>query len=100
MDRITLLTVLIPALPLAATIITAVFGARALKNLSHLPIALALIVAFLCSLSLVFRISEEQQRPEYSGQTGFAQTVTLFERNKSGKCWHPDTLDIPSAVSR
>ena len=78
MHTIHLLTVLIPALPLVATIVTAIFGARALRGYSHLPIALALIVGFLCSLSLVFRIAEEQQRPEHATGQGFAQTVTLW----------------------
>jgi NADH-quinone oxidoreductase subunit L len=49
---ILLLASLIPALPLAATVIIALFGARMLKNASHVPAVAAVGGSFLLALAL------------------------------------------------
>jgi NADH-quinone oxidoreductase subunit L len=49
----TFLIVMIPALPLAAAIITLVFGARLLKDQSHVPLAVAVPASFVLSLVLL-----------------------------------------------
>jgi NADH-quinone oxidoreductase subunit L len=62
------LIILIPALPLAATLITALFGKRVLKQRSHLPALLACMLAFVFSLLLIDSISQEAHHARVSGQ--------------------------------
>ena len=52
------LAVLIPALPLAATGITALLGKRWLKERSHWPVLVACVAAFLVSLRLFMLVSD------------------------------------------
>ena len=47
------LLILIPALPLAAAVLTAVLGPRVLRTRSHLPTVIAIGVSFLASLLLL-----------------------------------------------
>ncbi len=54
------LLMLIPGLPLAAAIVTAVFGPRVLRSQSHWPTVLALIGSFACSAALLYQISRQQ----------------------------------------
>jgi NADH-quinone oxidoreductase subunit L len=51
------LMVLIPASPLVATFITALFGKFVLKERSHIPVVVALAASFLLSLVLLFRVA-------------------------------------------
>ncbi len=51
--------VLIPALPLAAAIFTAIFGKHLLGPRAHLPTVLAIIASFLCSLPVLFEVREQ-----------------------------------------
>ncbi len=72
------LLVLIPALPLAATLLTAIFGKHVLKERAHLPTVIAFVASFLCSLGLLFEV-----RTEISGQipkssVGWEATVNLW----------------------
>jgi NADH-quinone oxidoreductase subunit L len=53
------LMVLIPALPLAACIFTAIFGKHFLGTRAHLPTVLAIIGSFLCSLPLLFEVRRQ-----------------------------------------
>src|SRR5262245_49133357 len=53
------LLVLIPALPLAAAIVTAALGPRVLKNNSHLPVVLALSGAFVASVLLLAEVQNQ-----------------------------------------
>jgi NADH-quinone oxidoreductase subunit L len=50
------LLILIPALPLVATLAVAAFGKRVLREQSHLPVALALIGSCLASVLLIFAV--------------------------------------------
>ncbi len=50
------LLILIPALPLLAAIVTAVFGPRVLGSKSHLPVVLALAGSCVCSLLLLAEV--------------------------------------------
>jgi NADH-quinone oxidoreductase subunit L len=54
------LMILVPALPLAAAILTAVLGRHVLRGQSHMPTVLALAAAFALSLGLVFEVRKEQ----------------------------------------
>ena len=59
MFEIPTLIVLIPALPLLGTIVTAVFGPKFLREQSHLPVLLATIASFLCSVMLASQVRQE-----------------------------------------
>ena len=77
MDTITLCLLLIPALPLAAAIFIALFGARLLGEASHWPVVIAIGGSFLCSLLLIREIQTEQSKlPE--GSAGYEKVVTLW----------------------
>ena len=53
------LLILIPALPLAATVVTAVLGPRVLRERSHLPAVTAIALSFVASILLVFQVQEQ-----------------------------------------
>ncbi len=56
MPDIRTLVILIPALPLAAAVLTACLGSRALRGRSHVPTVVALLLSFLASIALVFQL--------------------------------------------
>ncbi|MEX0678524.1 MAG: NADH-quinone oxidoreductase subunit L [Pirellulales bacterium] len=58
-DAIPTLLVLIPALPLAATIVTAVFGRSVLREKSHVPVVVALVASCVASLVLLAEVHEK-----------------------------------------
>ena len=69
--------VLIPALPLAATLVTALLGKPLLGPRSHLPVVVALVLAFLLSFSLLFSVAGEvKNQPEDAH--GWETTVNLW----------------------
>lgn len=63
-----LLLILIPALPLAASLLTAILGARVLKEKSHLPTILAIGASFICSLMLLSTVNGLNADPEFKGE--------------------------------
>jgi NADH-quinone oxidoreductase subunit L len=69
------LLILIPALPLAAAIVTAMLGRRVLRGQSHLPTVIALLLSFVASIVLVFQV---QQQIERSGENYRPAAVTLW----------------------
>lgn len=76
------LVILIPALPLAATIVTAVLGATVLRGRSHVPVVTALVLSFIASILLVFRV---QGQIEHAAQNrgpmpsvGWEEVVPLW----------------------
>jgi NADH-quinone oxidoreductase subunit L len=65
------LSILIPALPLAATLITAIFGKRWLKERSHLPALAACVLGFVLSLMLIDSVSRKalaDRQAEHAGR--------------------------------
>ena len=60
-----ILMILVPALPLAAALMVAVLGPRILRARSHWPVVLALVGSCLCSLVLLWHVS--QQPAGYAG---------------------------------
>ncbi len=73
------LLVAIPALPLAATLLTAVLGPRVLRGRSHWPTVLALATAFVLSTLLlreVNRLSDEN--PSGDAAVGVAEVVDVW----------------------
>ncbi|MEX0977485.1 MAG: proton-conducting transporter membrane subunit, partial [Pirellulales bacterium] len=69
------LLVLIPALPLAATIVTAVFG-RVLKQMSHLPVIAALVASCVASLLLLAEVQRNVEADD--AMIGWETTVELW----------------------
>ncbi|HRX78254.1 MAG: NADH-quinone oxidoreductase subunit L [Planctomycetaceae bacterium] len=81
-DSLSKLLILIPAFPLAAAIIIAITGPKLLKQWSHVPVIVALVASFICSLGLlneVRRRSASVDR-EHSGlvHAGFEHVVNLW----------------------
>ena len=59
-DTIRNCLVLIPALPLAAAGVAALFGSKLLRGYSHLPVVLALIGSFACSVAVLREVASRQ----------------------------------------
>ena len=72
------LLVLIPALPLAATLVTAALGSRVLKERAHVPTVLAFVASFVCSLSLLFAVRSEISGQDSKTHVGWESTVNLW----------------------
>ncbi len=70
------LLILIPALPLAATLLTASLGKRVLRARSHIPAVTALLLSFLASVALVFQMQTRIDR--VGGGRKCEETVTLW----------------------
>ncbi len=64
------LLILIPALPLAATLLTAALGRRVLRGRSHVPVVTALLLSFAASVFVVFRVQERIAHDGGAGQGG------------------------------
>ena len=77
---IKILLVLIPAMPLAATLLTAVLGRHVLRGRSHLPTVAAIAISCLASLFLVASVQSEADRAKKDNpqSVGYHQTVTLW----------------------
>lgn len=76
------LLILIPALPLAATLLTAVLGRHVLRERSHIPVVLAFLLSFIASIVLVFQVQERVEQQPGQGRAGptigCEQVVTLW----------------------
>ena len=86
MSDIDLLLVLIPGLPLAAAVVTAIFGKPLLGRQSHWPTVLALAFAFLASVALLVEVGRAsrlaaeraQGKPPESRPLGYERIVRLW----------------------
>ena len=76
------LLILIPALPLAATLLTAALGKRVLRRRSHLPVVLAIAASCAASVLLVFAVRSGAEKT-----TGYHKVVTT-------------TLKLPGVITR
>lgn len=76
------LLILIPALPLAATLLTAALGKHVLCERSHIPVVSALLLSFVASIVLVFQLQERINPQAGQGRGGrlcfYEQVVTLW----------------------
>jgi NADH-quinone oxidoreductase subunit L len=77
MPEISQLLPLIPALPLAAAMLTAVLGPRLLRGRSHWPTVIALVLSCAASLTLLFQVHREAGQEEYE-RSGYEKIVTLY----------------------
>ena len=71
-DPIRLLLILIPALPLVAAALTALLGARVLRQHSHWLTIAAVLASFICSLMLVRELHYEQSAVTPSDQVAMS----------------------------
>lgn len=82
MFDITTLLILIPALPLAATLLTAALGKYVLRERSHMPVVGALLLSFVASIVLVFQVQEQVERRAGQGRgevpNYYEQVITLW----------------------
>ncbi|MGA2798097.1 MAG: NADH-quinone oxidoreductase subunit L [Thermoguttaceae bacterium] len=78
MNDIKTLLILIPALPLAAALLTAVLGPRILRARSHWPTVISLSISCAASLLLVYQIHQENKD---SAGTGLAKTIFDCEKH-------------------
>src|SRR4026207_659456 len=69
------LMVLVPALPLASAVLTAVLGPKLLRQASHVPTIVALATSFVLSIALLFEV--QSRAPESKG-IGWEETVTRW----------------------
>ena len=84
------LLILIPALPLAATLLTAALGKRMLGRRSHWPLVLALAGSLLLSLLLLIAVGQQVSQATGGEENAMVeQTVTLWT-------W----ADVPGASAR
>ncbi|MBI3838301.1 MAG: NADH-quinone oxidoreductase subunit L [Planctomycetia bacterium] len=86
------LLILIPALPLTATIVTAVFGRSALKQNSHRPVVLALLGSFVASLMMLAQVRQESEAKP-SQMVGWETSVDLWNWAEV-----PNALNTPPAA--
>ncbi len=77
MFSIPTLLVLVPSLPLLATLVTAALGKKVLREQSHWPAVVGIALSLLASLVLLFQVRGAVGRPE-QGQIGYEQVVHLW----------------------
>lgn len=90
MSQLEYLMVLIPALPLAAAIITAILGPKVLRQWSHVPVAAAIAGSFVLSALLLMQVSQLQNAADAK-----ATSPQSFEHVKSLWTW----LDLNNALT-
>jgi len=79
MFEITTLLVLIPALPLTATLVTVALGKPLLGRRSHVPVVTALALAFAVSLALLVQVHRAAGHAGgHGGPLGFERIVPLW----------------------
>lgn len=69
-------------MPLAAALITALFGPKVLRGRSHWPIILGLLISCLASLLLVYQVQQNsstaKENTEKTNSIGYEKVVTLW----------------------
>ncbi|MEX0937603.1 MAG: NADH-quinone oxidoreductase subunit L [Pirellulales bacterium] len=98
LTRIQWMLVLIPALPLAAAVMTAALGPKLLRGRSHWPTILALAGSLVCSLVLAMDVARESRAVHDAGTAavGWEQTVDLWVWAKVDDA-HRAPADAPTA---
>jgi len=105
-ENIKTLMVLIPALPLGATLVTAVLGPKVLKQRSHLPTVIALVASFVLSLFLLFDVRarvDEAASPKVDGQPktiGVEIVHTLWTWAAIDNEYHHPATDVADKPAR
>ncbi len=109
------LMLLIPALPLAASLVTALLGARVLRKASHWPVILGCLGSFVCSVMLLLSVRAEMASDPASARAeetvattpvlgGYAHTETLWTwacvDNAYPQARHPVAAGAKEVASR
>lgn len=81
------LMILVPALPLAAALLTPLLGPRVLRERSHLPTVAALIASCLCSVLLLRAVRSEAEIAP--ADQGYEQTLVLWSWADVQGAWRP-----------
>lgn len=89
------LMILIPALPLAAAVLTALFG-RMLGERSHWPVVVALVSAFGCAVALLGQVQHESTAS--SSTVGWEATYDLWKWVKISEAQATPEAARPAAV--
>jgi NADH-quinone oxidoreductase subunit L len=89
--------VLIPAFPLAATLLTAIFGKHVLKQRAHLPTVVAFVASFLCSLALLFEVRTEVSAQIPKSSVGWEATFNLWQWMKVDNVLSTKDNAVPGA---
>ncbi|HID76009.1 MAG TPA: NADH-quinone oxidoreductase subunit L [Planctomycetaceae bacterium] len=72
------LAILIPALPLAAALVTAVLGKRVLRGASHWPSVAAIGLAWLASMALLIQVHRRaSETAQQKGLAGYEQIIPV-----------------------
>ncbi|NQT38428.1 MAG: NADH-quinone oxidoreductase subunit L [Planctomycetes bacterium] len=72
------LLIAIPALPLVATLVTAVFGRRVLRQRSHWPVVAAVAGSFLASLLLLNEVHKAAALEDSNQKVGYESVLALW----------------------
>jgi NADH-quinone oxidoreductase subunit L len=88
------LMVLVPGLPLAAALLTAVLGPRQLKSLSHWPVILALAGSCVSSLLLLSEV--RQQAADTAAEGGYEHVLSLWTWAHIPDAYHQ--VDVSSSA--
>lgn len=89
MSNLETLMVLVPVLPLAACLITALLGAAVLKERAHWPVIAGIVGAFVCSLFLLFDVLD-MAREQSGPSVGVEHVVTLWTWADVSDAYQPD----------
>ncbi len=76
MFSLSTLIVLIPCLPLAGSLVTAIFGPRLLRSHSHWPVLIAVVGSFVCSVLLASQVRHDLATS--TPNVGYERVVTLW----------------------
>lgn len=102
-DSLSRFLILIPALPLAAAILVAITGPKLLRQWSHVPVIVALVASFICSLGLLNEVSRRSRaaEPEHHllASAGFEHVVTLWTWADVGEAYELESPQHGSAPS-
>jgi NADH-quinone oxidoreductase subunit L len=79
MFEINTLLLLVPGLPLVATLVTAALGKRMLGPRSHWPAVVAIGLSLVASLLLVWQVHEQADHAGKETGIGFERVVTLWQ---------------------
>ncbi len=110
-DALSRFLILIPALPLAAAILVAIAGPKLLKQWSHVPVIVALVASFICSLGLLSQVNQRSKaaEPEHAAlaHAGFEHVVNLWTWVDVREAYHlpgisygNSDISVPDAGSR
>jgi NADH-quinone oxidoreductase subunit L len=93
------LLILIPALPLAAALLTAVLGPRVLRERSHWPTILALSISCLASFLLIYQVNRASQAAANTSDAktalGYEKIVTLWSWAQTDGAYSRSTSATP-----